>query len=65
MVLAPAIHIHHGGTNKIPSECLVHKRISSKSPSHKMVDTSKDELLLGGEIRHLTAILQYHTCLCK
>ena len=26
----------------------------------KMADTSKDELLLGGGIRHLTATSQYH-----
>jgi len=26
----------------------------------KLADTSKDELLLGGEIRHLTATSQYH-----
>jgi len=25
-----------------------------------MADTSKDDLLLGGGIRHLTATLQYH-----
>jgi len=28
--------------------------------SQKMADTSKDELLLGGGIRHLTATSQYH-----
>jgi len=39
---------------------LVHIQMSSKLPPHKMVDTSKDELLLGGGICHLTAMSQYH-----
>jgi len=34
--------------------------MSSKVPSQKMADTSKDELLLGGGICHLTATSQYH-----
>jgi len=29
------------------------------SPPQKMADTTKDELLLGGGIRHLTATSQY------
>jgi len=32
----------------------VHTRMSSKLPSQKMADTSKDELLLGRGIRHVT-----------
>jgi len=31
----------------------VHTRMSSKLPSQKMADTSKDELLLGGGKRHV------------
>jgi len=31
----------------------MHTRMSSKSASQKMADTSKDELLLGGGIRHI------------
>ena len=27
-----------------------------------MADTSKDRLLLGGGICHITAMLQYHVC---
>jgi len=35
------------------------RRMSSKLPSQKTADTSKDELLLSGGIRHLTATSQY------
>jgi len=41
-------------------ESVLYTRMSSKLRSHKMADTSKDELLLGGGIRHLTATSQYH-----
>ena len=36
----------------------VHTRMSSKLPYQKMADTSKDELPLGGGIRHITV----HRC---
>ena len=35
------------------------KRMSSKLPYQIMADTSNDELLLDGRIRHLTATSQY------
>jgi len=53
----------HGGTDKIAREWTaafsIHTNVL-KNMIPKMVDTSKDELLLGGGIRHLTATSRYH-----
>jgi len=35
--------------------------MSSKLPSQKMADTSKDKLLLDGRIRHIRAVNQAHS----
>ena len=54
----------HRGTNKIAREWrdrlqYTHKCHQNYDPK-KTADTSKDKLLLGGGIRHLTAMSQYH-----
>jgi len=53
----------HRDSNKIPRQETNHLQCTHKCHKitiPKMADTSKDELLLGGGIRHLTAISQYH-----
>jgi len=45
----------HRDSNKIPrAPSSVHTRMSSKWPFQKMAETSKEDLLLGGGIRHVT-----------
>jgi len=53
----------HIDTDKIPreqSDCFYAHTNVIKITIPKTVDTSKDELLLGGGIRHITATLQCH-----